>query len=157
MRKAKPNGSRRIYLNMPAFNEKSLLQRKPAAQCSRDHYDPLELLPTPLPSSPAVDDGLKIMSSPYPFANSAASGSSSRPPVQPSAGPQTSQSNLYAQPASNGTSTTSLLPPSARGQQTVQATFAQGPKQALRGTPSTSNLVRAPLVRRVPQSHRPIM
>ncbi|KZP16772.1 glycoside hydrolase family 16 protein [Athelia psychrophila] len=51
-----------------------------------------------------------------------------------------SQPGLYAQAPNSASSATSLLSPSSRGQQTVQATFAQGPKQSLRGTPSSSNL-----------------
>lgn len=86
-----------------------------------------------------------IMSAPYPFANPQSNGSNTKPSVQhsrPSQPMASAQPGFYAQGSSSAPSTTSLLPPSARGQQAVQAAFAKGPKQSLRGTPSTSNLVR---------------
>ncbi|KZP14597.1 glycoside hydrolase family 16 protein [Athelia psychrophila] len=50
-----------------------------------------------------------------------------------------SQPGSYTQAPNNASSATILLPPSARKRQTVQATFAQGPKPSVRGTPSSSN------------------
>ncbi|KZP14591.1 glycoside hydrolase family 16 protein [Athelia psychrophila] len=51
-----------------------------------------------------------------------------------------SQPGVYAQAPNTASSATSLLPSSARGKQTVQAMFAQGPQPSARGTPSPSNL-----------------
>lgn len=100
------------------------------------------------------------MSTPYPFAGSTSNGSNPRPSVQqypqrpqqqqqPSVAnmasslPTSQQRGYYAQAPSNSPSTTSLLPPSARGPQAVQATFAQGPK-SLRSMPSSSDMVCPP-------------
>jgi hypothetical protein len=91
-----------------------------------------------------------MSSAPYPFA---ATPSNSRPPVHyprlqqrqrppPSAtmnNNRSQQRGYYAQAPSNSPSTTSLLPPSARGPP-VQATFAQGPKTTLKR--SNSDTVR---------------
>lgn len=101
------------------------------------------------------------MSAPYPFtANPSTHTSSGSTPVQyPRLQKQHSQSSrstmaslptrrpsqlrgYYAQSPSNSPSTTSLLPPSARAPQTVQAAFAKGPTLSLRSMPSSSDLVR---------------
>lgn len=96
------------------------------------------------------------MSVPYPFtANSSSHTDSGSKPVQY---PHLQQSQIstmasiprrpsqhrgyYAQSPSNSPSTTSLLPPSARAPQTVQAAFAKGPTLSLRSMPSSSDLVR---------------
>ena len=50
---------------------------------------------------------------------------------------------FYAQAASNAPSTTSLLPPSARAPQGVQAAFARAPP-SIRTVPSLNSLVRLP-------------
>lgn len=64
-------------------------------------------------------------------------------PSNSSPRPSPQQRGYYAQSPSNSPSTTSLLPPSARAPQTVQATFAKGPTSSLRSMPSTSDLVRS--------------
>ncbi|KZP22000.1 glycoside hydrolase family 16 protein [Athelia psychrophila] len=51
-----------------------------------------------------------------------------------------SQQGLYAPAPKYASASTSLLPPAAKAQQTVHAMFAQGPKQSVRGTPSSGNL-----------------
>src|ERR1700733_11763851 len=98
-----------------------------------------------------------MSSAPYPFTATASTGSNSRPPVHypslqqrqrpPANSPPVTMNNnrsqqrggYYAQAPSNSPSTTSLLPPSARGPP-VQATFAQGPKTTLKR--SNSDTVR---------------
>ncbi|KAH7912998.1 glycoside hydrolase family 16 protein [Hygrophoropsis aurantiaca] len=59
-----------------------------------------------------------------------------------SLGPDT-QRRFYAQAGSDAPSTTNLLPPSARGQQGVQAAFVRGPQQ-LRTMPSSNSLSQSP-------------
>src|ERR1700720_2607653 len=101
-----------------------------------------------------------MASIPYPFtANPSANGSNSRPPVQyphlqrrqdqsvdfpvtmVANAPRAQQRDYYARAPSNSPSTTSLLPPSAKGPSAVQAAFAQGARPSLLSVPSTSDMV----------------
>jgi hypothetical protein len=107
------------------------------------------------------------MSVPYPFtANSSSHTNSGSRPVQYPRLQQQGQSQdsamasiprrpsqqrgYYAQSPSNSPSTTSLLPPSARAPQTVQAAFAKGPTLSLRSMPSSSDLVRFIVIAPIP-------